>query len=148
METLTLLVCHICLYLKPFPPYNSFAEREKEHLKNTVKGETAGKCDSTENVYPAPTTTTTTTTRIQQLRSVYEAGERERERGGGGRGGMVLLDPRGRQRWKECAVQPVNTLTQRGKKTSYKQKLSHHPEPPPPAVYTCREGGREEEEEE
>lgn len=56
---------------------------------------------------------------------------------------MVLLDPRGRQRWKECAVQPVNTLTQRGKKTSYKQKLSHHPEPPPPAVYTCREGGRE-----
>lgn len=33
---------------------------------------------------------------------------------GGGTGGMVLLDPRGRQRWKECVVQPVNTLTQKG----------------------------------
>lgn len=58
---------------------------------------------------------------------------------------MVLLDPRGRQRWKECAVQPVNTLTQRGKKTSDKQ-LSHHPKPPlipPPAIYTWSEGGRE-----
>lgn len=29
---------------------------------------------------------------------------------------MVPFDPRGRQRWKECVVQPVNTLTQRGEK--------------------------------
>ncbi len=31
METLTLLVCHICLYLKPFPLFfHSFAERAPE----------------------------------------------------------------------------------------------------------------------
>lgn len=53
METLTLLVCHICLYLKPFPPYNSFAERRERAPEKHRQGETAGKCDSTENVYPA-----------------------------------------------------------------------------------------------
>lgn len=59
------------------------------------------------------------------------------------RGGMVFLDPWGRQRWKECAVQPVNTLTRRGEKTSYKQ-LSHHPSPPHPQhTHGGLEEGRE-----
>lgn len=30
---------------------------------------------------------------------------------GWGGGSMVAFDPWGRQRWKECVVQPVNTLT-------------------------------------
>lgn len=54
---------------------------------------------------------------------------------------MVLLDPRGRQRWKECAAQPVNTLTQRGKKlpTSSFPTIPN----PSPTVYTWREGERQ-----
>lgn len=66
---------------------------------------------------------------------------------------MVLLDPRGRQRWKECVVQPVNTLTQKGgEKKNFlhaafppsQQPHHHHLNPPPlTGIYKWRKGGRE-----
>lgn len=60
METLTLLVCHICLYLKPFPLFFPLLLFRRESTWKTQEGETAGKCDSTENVCPHPSTTSPT----------------------------------------------------------------------------------------
>lgn len=79
---------------------------------------------------PATTTSEAPTTADQRVNRGEE--DRERER----RGGMVVFDPRGRQRWKECVVQPVNTLTQRGEKLP----TSSFPTIPKLTSYTWRKG--------
>lgn len=92
-------------------------------------------CDSTENVClssPPPPVPPQVRLPLLQLRSEG--------------GAMVPFDPRGRQRWKECVVQPVNTLTQRGEKKLPTSSFSHCPEAPPVTHGGKEEGGGVEEE--
>lgn len=71
--------------------------------------------------HPPSTATSEAPTPAAQIRMVRV--------GGGGR--KVPFDPRGRQRWKECAVQPVNTLTQRGEKNFLQAAFPTVLKPPP-----------------
>lgn len=108
--------CHICLHLKSFFFFYLFC---RENTWKTQEGRSHWKVwfnwkclHSTPASLVLPYTSGAPTPSHQSQCNNQGEGEESVWGGENRRGGMVLLDPWGRQRWKECAVQPVNTLTQ------------------------------------
>lgn len=116
-------------------PLKKKSHLQWEHLKNTEGGNHWKQWFNWKCLPVSPTTPCTTTS---------EAPTPADQKGVGVV--VVPFDPRGRQRWKECVVQPVITLTQTGGKKLPTSSFSHRLEAPPVTHGGKEEGGRAEEE--